>query len=60
MPSFALRQNFENYSEWKNLGVRKWPRLYRLDGQPLRKPENQLAFPAIEKLQYHYENEFRD
>jgi hypothetical protein len=32
---------------------------YELDNQGLRQPENHLAFPAIEKLKYHYENEFR-
>jgi putative restriction endonuclease len=32
---------------------------YDLDGEDLREPENRLAFPAIEKLKYHYENEFR-
>ena len=32
---------------------------YELDNQELRQPENQLAFPSIEKLKYHYENEFR-
>jgi putative restriction endonuclease len=32
---------------------------YDLDNQELRQPENQLAFPSIKKLNYHYENEFR-
>ena len=43
-----IREEFENGRDY-----------YRLDGQPLRQPENQLAFPAIERLKYHYENEFR-
>ena len=32
---------------------------YELDNQALRQPDNQLAFPSIEKLRYHYENEFK-
>jgi len=46
--SKKIREEFENGRDY-----------YRLDGRPLRQPENQLAFPAIEKLRYHYENEFR-
>jgi putative restriction endonuclease len=46
--SKKIREEFENGRDY-----------YRLDGQPLRQPENQLAFPALEKLQYHYDNEFR-
>jgi putative restriction endonuclease len=46
--SRTIREEFENGRDY-----------YRLDGQPLRQPENQLAFPSIDKLKYHYENEFR-
>jgi putative restriction endonuclease len=46
--SRTIREEFENGRDY-----------YRLDGQPLRQPENQLAFPSQEKLQYHYDNEFR-
>ena len=46
--SRRIREEFENGRDY-----------YRLDNQPLRQPENQLAFPSIEKLTYHYENEFR-
>lgn len=31
---------------------------YDLENQELRQPENQLAFPSIKKLKYHYETEF--
>ena len=43
-----IREEFENGRDY-----------YRLDGQELRQPENPLAFPSLEKLQYHYETEFR-
>ena len=46
--SGKIREEFENGRDY-----------YRLDNQPLRTPQNHLAFPAIEKLKYHYENEFR-
>jgi putative restriction endonuclease len=46
--SGKIREEFENGRDY-----------YRLDNQELRQPENQLAFPAVEKLKYHYENEFR-
>lgn len=46
--SRRIREEFENGRDY-----------YRLDGQPLREPENKLALPSIEKLTYHYENEFR-
>jgi putative restriction endonuclease len=46
--SRRIREEFENGRDY-----------YRLDGQPLRQPDNQLAIPSIEKLKYHYENEFR-
>jgi putative restriction endonuclease len=46
--SRTIREEFENGRDY-----------YRLDGQPLRQPDNQLAFPSMEKLKYHYENEFR-
>jgi putative restriction endonuclease len=46
--SRKIREEFENGRDY-----------YRLDGQTLRQPENQLALPAIEKLKHHYENEFR-
>jgi putative restriction endonuclease len=46
--SRKIREEFENGRDY-----------YRLDDQPLRQPENKLAFPSIEKLKYHYENEFR-
>ena len=32
---------------------------YELDNQAVRKPENPLAFPSMEKLKYHYDSEFR-
>ena len=46
--SSKIREEFENGRDY-----------YRLDGQQLRQPENPLAFPSPEKLQYHFENEFR-
>jgi putative restriction endonuclease len=46
--SRKIREEFENGRDY-----------YRLDGQPLRQPENELAYPLMEKLKYHYENEFR-
>ena len=46
--SGKIREEFENGRDY-----------YRLDGQPLRQPENRLALPAIEKLKYHFDNEFR-
>lgn len=46
--SSKIREEFENGRDY-----------YRLDGQQLRQPENPLAFPSLEKLQYHYQNEFR-
>ena len=46
--SSKIREEFENGRDY-----------YRLDGQELRQPQNPLAFPSPEKLQYHYENEFR-
>jgi putative restriction endonuclease len=46
--SGKIREEFENGRDY-----------YRLDNEPLRQPENDLAFPAIDKLKYHYKNEFR-
>ena len=46
--SGKIREEFENGRDY-----------YRLDNQPLRQPENQLASPSLDKLKYHYENEFR-
>lgn len=46
--SKKIRQEFENGRDY-----------YKLDGEDLRQPTNQLAFPSIEKLKYHYDNEFR-
>ena len=46
--SRKIREEFENGRDY-----------YRLDDQPLRHPENQLAIPSLDKLKYHYENEFR-
>ena len=46
--SRKIREEFENGRDY-----------YRLDDQPLRQPKNPLAFPSIEKLKYHYANEFR-
>lgn len=46
--SKKIREEFENGRDY-----------YRLDGQPISEPENVLAFPSIEKLKHHYENEFR-
>ncbi|MGH9930312.1 MAG: HNH endonuclease [Pyrinomonadaceae bacterium] len=45
--SSKIREEFENGRDY-----------YRLDGQQLRQPENPLAFPSLENLQYHYETEF--
>jgi putative restriction endonuclease len=46
--SKKIREEFENGRDY-----------YALDNRELRQPENQLAFPSIEKLKYHNENEFR-
>jgi putative restriction endonuclease len=46
--SKKIREEFENGRDY-----------YRLDGEPLRQPANRLAFPSIQKLKHHYENEFR-
>ena len=46
--SGKIREEFENGRDY-----------YRLDNEPLREPENLLAFPSMENLKYHYENEFR-
>jgi putative restriction endonuclease len=39
--SRKIREEFENGRDY-----------YRLDGQPLRQPENQLAFPSLERLKH--------
>jgi putative restriction endonuclease len=46
--SRKIREEFENGRDY-----------YRLDGQLLREPENEHALPSIEKLKYHYDNEYR-
>ncbi len=46
--SRKIREEFENGRDY-----------YALDNRELRQPENQLALPSMEKLKYHYENEFR-
>ena len=46
--SKRIREEFENGRDY-----------YRLEAQQLRQPANQLAFPSIERLKYHYDNEFR-
>jgi putative restriction endonuclease len=46
--SRRIREEFENGRDY-----------YRLDGQPLRQPEDQLAFPSVVILQFLYESEFR-
>lgn len=46
--SRKIREEFENGRDY-----------YALDDRPLRKPNNELAFPSAEKLRHHYENEFR-
>jgi len=46
--SRKIREEFENGRDY-----------YALDARPLRKPNNELAFPSAEKLRHHYDNEFR-
>ncbi len=46
--SKRIKEEFENGRDY-----------YRLDGQQLRQPDNPLAFPSREKLEHHYENDFK-
>lgn len=46
--SRKIREEYENGRDY-----------YRWDDQPLRLPEDRLALPSLEKLRYHFENEFR-
>ena len=46
--SSKIREEFENGRDY-----------YRLDGQDLRQPEDPIAFPSLQELKHHYENEFR-
>ncbi len=46
--SRKIREEYENGRDY-----------YRWDDQPLRLPDDRLALPSLEKLRYHFENEFR-